>query len=375
MRLARMGTGIPMPGRSSPVQPGRAVRLRRRAQLLLREHPRTGLALKTAVAAAVAWELVQPFGGFVEEYPYYAPLGAVVVMGTAVVDSVRSTVQAVGAILLGAALALLVSATPGPTAVLLAAAVVAATLLAGSPWLGAMGSWVPFAAVFTLVVGREDPWHYVAAYAGLTAVGAVVGTAVNLLVPQLPLTRTSRVEAALRREIVRQLKALAEQVRSAEPFPHQSWAMVPDDLSRRSRQLDQLVSEVAEARRGNWRAGGWTGWADRSQRQGRALQTIAGIVSDLTKLVAVDLREGADEPDRFLAGLGDALEAVADMLHTSGEPFSDLDVDEDAVQTARDAADRVRSTVLDHRDDPAETLLVRASIVTALERCIQAWVQ
>ena len=42
--------------------------------------------------------------------------------------------------------------------------------------LGQQAGWVSFAAVLMLTVGAEDPSSYVLRYAGLTLIGAVVGS-------------------------------------------------------------------------------------------------------------------------------------------------------------------------------------------------------
>ena len=54
---------------------------------VLGRYPRVPLALKSAFAAGLAWLAVLPLGGVADEYPYYAPLGAVVAMGATVVTS------------------------------------------------------------------------------------------------------------------------------------------------------------------------------------------------------------------------------------------------------------------------------------------------
>ena len=53
-----------------------------RASGLITARPRTLLALKAAVAAGLAWLVVLPFSGVADDYPYYAPLGAVVATST-----------------------------------------------------------------------------------------------------------------------------------------------------------------------------------------------------------------------------------------------------------------------------------------------------
>ena len=63
-----------------------------------------GLAVKAALAAALAWHVagLLPLAP-AEQYPYYAPLGAVIATSTTLSGSVRGSVQSVAAIALGAA--------------------------------------------------------------------------------------------------------------------------------------------------------------------------------------------------------------------------------------------------------------------------------
>src|SRR3546814_4896585 len=72
-----------------------------------------------------------------------------------------------------------------------------------------MASWVPISGLFILIVGGADPAHYVLAYLGLTALGAVVGVLVNLAVPPMPLIATNDVQDSLRNILADQLDGLA----------------------------------------------------------------------------------------------------------------------------------------------------------------------
>src|SRR4051812_41745247 len=101
----------------------------RRARSSARAHPDFFLALKAALAASLAWLLVQPVGGFVAEYPYYAPLGALAVASTSVVVSLRSSVEVVVAILLGSAIALAAQLLPLAEPLALGLAIVVASLV------------------------------------------------------------------------------------------------------------------------------------------------------------------------------------------------------------------------------------------------------
>lgn len=149
------------------------------------------LAFRAALAAGLAWWVVRPLDGVLEDYRYYAPLGAVVAMSATVMRSVRSSSRAVAAIAVGAALALGVMALPLPEVAGLMVVVALGVAVGCCHWLGERGSWVAVTALFVLLVGGRDPWHYALAYAGLTAFGALIGVGVNVVMPAVPRSASS----------------------------------------------------------------------------------------------------------------------------------------------------------------------------------------
>jgi len=145
----------------------------RQARTRARTHPQYFLALKAALAAMLAWLVVQPFGGFVVEYSYYPPLGALSVVSTSVVRSARNASEVVVAILLGAVLALVAEALPLPEPIALGVAIVAGVLVGASGLAGGMGSWVRWPRCSCWWPVRGNPIEYTRVRdGGLTAVGA-----------------------------------------------------------------------------------------------------------------------------------------------------------------------------------------------------------
>ena len=63
------------------------------------------LALKTSLAVALSWVVAQRMPGVIDDYPYYAPLGAISAMYPTVLGSVRAGLQTVAGIALGILLA------------------------------------------------------------------------------------------------------------------------------------------------------------------------------------------------------------------------------------------------------------------------------
>ena len=115
-------------------------------------------SLKAAVAAGLAWVLVLPLGGVADAYPYYAPLGAVIAVSSTVANSVRSSLQAVVSIAIGAAIAVgVMLATDLPAAVDIVLVVLIGSLATGWQVFGAQASYGPISGLFVLIIGQDDP--------------------------------------------------------------------------------------------------------------------------------------------------------------------------------------------------------------------------
>lgn len=332
-----------------------------------RTHPRLALAVKTATAAAIAWLLVQPIGGFARAYPYYAPLGAVAAVSTTVANSLRASVQAAAAIAIGASTAMVARALPIPEVAAVAVAVAVGTLAAGWPRLGALGGWVPVSALFVLIVGRTHPGHYVLAYLGLTTLGAVVGVIVNALFPSLPLTPTGLALRRLRLELAGQLDEIADGLREPDPPTPEEWARRRRALRPHIDRVRALVTETSEARRANWRAGRWRESTDRQYAVATVLEDLTSVTSQIVALVTERERADTDEPalGTSLRPLtAEALSATAWML----QAFDDEDVFPQAAGRTSRALEELRTATSSAWREAGEDRYTAAAIVTALER-------
>ena len=340
---------------------------------LFARHPRLPLAVKSAVAASAAWLVVQPLSGVADRYPYYAPLGAVVATAATVVSSLRTTVQSILAIVMGAALAVGTRLVPVPEVVAMAFVVAAGTLLGGWGRVGAMASWVPISGLFILIIGRTDPTNYAVAYIGLTALGALVGVVVNAAVPQLRLSSARVSESDLLDTLAGQLDDLADGLDQDPLLTPEEWQRRERAIEPQSERLREVVAETTEARRINWRARRWQDLADRQFARAHALQRLSFLVEDITSLVVE--RENADRTHVALGptlrpAAATALRAMARALRqvdgASGEPDS-LRATDRAVQELVLA---IRELRLRTEDD----LFAAGTIVTTLRRAVAALV-
>jgi len=99
-------------------------------------HPQLALACRAAVAATLAWLVASVIPGPAAEYPYYAPLGAVIATSTTLRGSVLESLQTVAGIVVGAAIALGVSAVMPSTWLTVSVVVLLGALVAGWRRLG-----------------------------------------------------------------------------------------------------------------------------------------------------------------------------------------------------------------------------------------------
>lgn len=345
---------------------------------------RAALAVRAAVAAAVAWLVVWPLGGIADEYPYYAPFGAVVAVTGTVAVSARASLGAVAAIMVGSAVALGFAATPLPEVVALALAVGAGTLLAGWGPLRASASWVPMAAVFVLEIGGSEPWEFAAAYFALTALGAAVGTGVDLLYPALPWHRTDATLRDLRAGLADQLEAVADALGAeAAPSP-EDWVEVRRPVVARSTVVDASVTEATAARRANWRARGWWDVSETHQRRAESLRHLALLIHDLRTMLESHEHRELGEPalgPSLRWPTAEAVRAVAAVLRSASPeeeagdaPTADLtELDEDHRQDLERAVAALRALEEQVRRDRQETagdLFAAASAVATLWRVL-----
>lgn len=130
----------------------------------------------------IAWVVAQYVPGVADDYPYYAPLGALVSMYPTLMESAKSGLQTLLGLVAGIALALVVVVTVGPNwwTVPLVAGI--GVLLSGTGWFGAGQEYVPMAAMFVLIIGGQNSDDYSLGYLTQMGVGVAVGIAVNLLI-------------------------------------------------------------------------------------------------------------------------------------------------------------------------------------------------
>jgi uncharacterized membrane protein YgaE (UPF0421/DUF939 family) len=277
--------------------------------------------VRAALAAALAWQVAVLLPPALSQYAYYAPLGAVIAVHPTVADSAAAAWRTVLAILLGFGLAVAVHrltlAVPG--ALTIALIVVLAVGIEQWRVLREHASWVSFAAVLMLTVGTAaDPARYAVAYAGLTLLGGAIGVLVTtVLFPPLQLTTAVRAIAETRTLLARHLRAMAAGLRRGDEPAAGDWVRRGQELGTALDHMRAAEGLVERARRANPRARRWGGSATSIREQSRALDRVAVLVDDLTRLV-VEFQPHRRGIDRLDGGTGcvlaDALDSLARVV-------------------------------------------------------------
>ncbi|PFG40921.1 uncharacterized membrane protein YgaE (UPF0421/DUF939 family) [Georgenia soli] len=333
-------------------------------------HPRAALAVRGALAASLAWFVAQFLPDPAADYPYYAPLGAVIATTTTLAGSVRESLQTVAAIGVGGAIGFLGEHLGSSSSPLTVALVVALGVLAvGLRPLGAMASWAPTAALFTLVIGGGEAF-YIGVYAGLVLLGAAIGVTVNAVFPPLPLAPAQAAVADVRRELAAQLADVADALEQDDPLDAEGWEQRQHDVAPKRWLMRNRVQEADDARRGNRRARAYEHELDRLDRQAAALDRVALLVVDLTDLLSVEERAGNET-----LALGRALRpAAADMvrhLEAVVRSVGDSDDVEKEVRAARESLERfTAATGRARTDEPGGGTMVAASLAVTVRRCL-----
>ncbi|MCB7136565.1 aromatic acid exporter family protein [Cellulosimicrobium marinum] len=362
-----------MPRTSSP--PRTAVRPRvSRVVRWLATHPAWAVALRSGIAAGLAWWVAWVVGlAFPDpfaDYRYYAPLGAVVATSSTAARSVSQSVRATVAIVLGAAVAGVLDLVLPVDSLTVAVVVVAASLLAGWRTLGDMGTWTVNSALFVLVIGgARDQSDFVIAYIGLVVVGAGVGVLVNLAAPPLPLAPSEKALDDLRDVLADQLDALADGLHGdraprAEEWEERRRAVAPAvDGSR------QAAERAREAQRLNLRARRHRGRLHEQELRSERLAVTTAVVTDLVRVLTEGERDDLDLDRQVLGAtlrhpVAEALAALAVVVRDG--PDADR-------EPAREAVLALRRALAHERDrGSGDDYLAAGAVVLDIERALEA---
>lgn len=248
--------------------------------------PRSLLAAKAALAAAAAWLLADHVPGVADDYPYYAPLGALISMYPTLMGSARAGLQTLAGLAIGILLAGGVLLLGEPTVLSIAAVVAVGVLIAGVRRLGAGQEYVPMAAMFVLIVGGPNAENYSIGYLVQMSVGVAVGLLVNVLVfPPLNFTAAALELSRFRNTLARQLDEIGKSLTESWPPDHEDWADRQHALAEGAAEVRSALNHAEESGKGNPRARFHRRDLGNDYKDLRALESITFYVRDISEML------------------------------------------------------------------------------------------
>jgi hypothetical protein len=322
------------------------------------------LAGKAALAAGLAWMAGRLIPEPIDDYAYYAPLGALISMTPTLMGSIRQSAQTTASLALGVGLAWMIISVDAPAPLAVPRAVGLGVLLAGIPALGPGRDYVPIAALFVLVIGGGHAGDYALGYIVQMAIGMAIGIAVNLvIVPPLYLKDAADRISELRTQIAGRLSSLADELGT----PGSDARTLPPESDRLEQQLAdarRIVDDAFDSRRGNPRSR-WHRYDPQEDYDDlRALRRIGDHMMDVREV----LRDGLtpeEVPEQFRELLASALEATAGLVRA----WDRRQDEEGAAQRAHDEV-RALANALEQQHADATPFEVLWAVVFGLRRIV-----
>ncbi|WP_082979242.1 FUSC family protein [Arthrobacter sp. B6] len=339
---------------------------------------RLQLAAKAALAAGLAFFIAPFMPGAAAEYPYYAPLGALVSMYHNVAGSVRQGLQTLVGLAMGIGLAFLLVNVTDPSPLTVAIFMGIGVLLAGLPRLGSGRDWIPTAALLVLLVGGSNPDDFSFGYLIQMGVGVAVGIAVNFLVfPPLHFNAAAASLDELRLALGTQLTDMGAALKEKWPPEHEDWSRRSDELATAARSVRHLVQEADASRRANPRRRLHPRDVDLDYRNLRELERVTFHIQDMTEVLSdVIWQEGVPYtvPFRDSVPLADAVTATGELLRSFRS--EDAEAQHERFVAAEAAVEACMAATAgpdpDARTPDGGTLTASKSILLSLHRILRA---
>ncbi|WP_309066925.1 FUSC family protein [Microbacterium sp.] len=306
------------------------------------------LAAKTALAVGLAWVVGHWMPGSADEYPYYAPLGALVSMYPTLMGSAKMALQTLLGLAAGAGLAALVVITFGPNVWTVPIAVGIGVLVSGTGWFGAGQEYVPIAALFVLIIGGPQADDYSVGYLSQMGIGLAIGLVVNFTIAPAPFTAeaAARIDA-FQRQLADHLRQIGDAVTEPWPPEHDAWARDAGSLAETIRDVRLALAEADDSRRGNPRAWRHRHNTDREHQRLEMLDGVAHHIRDVSRALSEtiwDEASGLPLDPHITDPLARACHAIADVVEQAGD-------ESPAASRAREHAARAVRVLVEAVDD------------------------
>ncbi|MDK1359177.1 aromatic acid exporter family protein [Arthrobacter sp. zg-Y1219] len=330
-------------------------------------YTRIQLAVKAALAVGIAWTLAPLVPGVAAQYPYYAPLGALVSMYPTVFGSAKAGFQTLVGLVVGMALALIALLFGGPSVWTIALIVGVGVLLAGIPKLGAGREYLPMAALFVLVMGGDDPDGYSTGYAVQMLVGVAVGLTVNAAIfPPLHLSGAVNGLKSLRLSLARQLKEMGAAISETWPPEHEAWSNRRTELIAFSKEVRESVQLAETSHRGNPRRRRHGRDLSADYEALRAMERVTLYVEDMTEVLATAIWTSPED----MPVPAELAEPLSEAMTACGEAVETWDADSEEHTQARDAVRRLQIE-MNTAASPDSPVDVTASLAMSMRRILR----
>ncbi|NMR29378.1 FUSC family protein [Crystallibacter degradans] len=332
--------------------------------------PRTLLAFKAALAAALAFFIATFMPGVVDDYPYYAPLGAVISMYPTLMGSAKAGLQTLTGLAIGIFLASIILFTGIPSLPGVAFVVGAGVLIAGSKRLGNGQEYVPVTALFVLIIGGPNAEAFSLGYIVQMAVGIAVGLAVNALIfPPLNFSAAALKLSDFRTLLARHVDEIGEALTERWPPEHEDWSTRSQALMEGAAAVRSAVSKADQGRKGNPRALRYRRNLQTDFADLYALENITFHVRDISDVLSSAVWGKpfpAELPPEMCAPISDAMHAVAALLRA----WDTWTEDHPSLAEADAALAMLQEKMDQERQQGAAALTATASVAMALKRII-----
>ncbi|TFD79469.1 FUSC family protein [Cryobacterium fucosi] len=335
--------------------------------------PKLIQALKAAVAVAIAWSVAPLLPGVADDYPYYAPLGALVSMYPTLMSSVKNALQTLGGLAVGILLAAAVLIFSEPNVFTISLAVGVGAVIAATGWFGANREYIPVTALFVLIIGGPNADGYSIGYLEQMSLGIVIGLAVNLLVlPPLAFDAVGLQLTRFRTTLADHLTEISQALTEDWPPERDGWATRNLALVELGREVRVAVLHADDSRKGNPRARFHRRDLSADYDDLSAFETVTFHVRDLTDVLAGAVW-GTPVPLELRPELRPAVSATLASVAAALMNWAP-DAPEQAAITEADAALQTLMTELDERRGtaPITSMAVASSVAMDVKRILAA---
>ncbi len=335
--------------------------------------PRLVQAVKAAIAVAIAWSVAPFLPGVADDYPYYAPLGALVSMYPTLMSSVKNSLQTLGGLAVGILLAAAVLIFSEPNVLTLSLAVGAGAVIAATGWFGANREYIPVTALFVLIIGGPNADGYSIGYLEQMSLGIVIGLAVNLVVlPPLAFDAVGVQLARFRTTLADHLDEISVALKETWPPEQEDWATRNLALVELGRQVRFALLHADDSRKGNPRARFNRRNLSSDYEDLSAFETVTFHVRDLTDVLAGAVW-GTPLPLELRPELRPAVAATLAAVATALKEW-DSETPDPAALLAADASVEELMAELDQRRNtaPITSMAVASSVAMDVKRILAA---